>query len=73
MALVSLQDRKSFGEKLDTLVATGRLTRAEADDLEIAPRIFIPLREVLGYLGGLVILVGVVWTTTAALEDASPM
>lgn len=73
MALVSFQDRKSFGEQLDTLVASGRLTRAEADDLEIAPRIFIPLREVLGYLGGLVILVGVVWTTTAALEDASPM
>lgn len=73
MALVSFQDRTSFGEQLDALVANGRLTRAEADDLEIAPRIFIPLREVLGYLGGLVILVGVVWTTTAALEDASPM
>lgn len=73
MALVSFQDRRSFGEALDALVADGRLTRAEADDLEIAPRIFIPLREVLGYLGGLVVLVGVVWTTTAALEDASPM
>lgn len=73
MALVSFQDRASFGEQLDALVDAGRLTRAEADDLEIAPRIFVPLREVLGYLGGLVILVGVVWTTTAALEDASPM
>lgn len=73
MALVSFQDRKSFGEELDRLVTDGRLTRAEADNLEIAPRIFVPLREVLGYLGGLVVLVGVVWTTTAALEDASPM
>jgi hypothetical protein len=73
MALVSFQDRASFGEQLDALVDTGRLSRAEADELEIAPRIFVPLREVLGYLGGLVILVGVVWTTAAALEDASPM
>jgi hypothetical protein len=73
MALVSFQDRKSFGEQLDALVAVGRLTRTEADDLEIAPRIFISLREGLGYLGGLVVLVGVVWTTTGVLEDASPM
>lgn len=73
MALVSFQDRKSFGEQLDALVAAGRLTQAEADDLAIAPRIFVPLREVLGYLGGLVVLVGVIWTTTAALQDASPM
>ena len=73
MALVSFQDRRSFGEELDHLVDTGRLTRAEADELEWAPRIFIPLREVIGYLGGLVVLVGVVWTTSAALQDASPM
>ena len=73
MALVSFQDRTSFGEELDRLVAAGRLTRAEADDLEIAPRVFVPLREVIGYLGGLVVLVGVVWTTSAALQDASPM
>ncbi|NBN90053.1 MAG: hypothetical protein EBV24_07070, partial [Actinobacteria bacterium] len=73
MALVSFQDRKSFGEELDGLVADGRLTRAEADMLEVAPRIFVPLREVIGYLGGLVVLVGVVWTTSAALQDASPM
>lgn len=73
MALVSFQDRRSFGEELDRLVTEGRLTRAEADELELAPRIFIPLREVVGYLGGLVVLVGVVWTTAAALQDVSPM
>ena len=73
MALVSFQDRRSFGEELNRLVAEGRLTRSEADDLELAPRVFVPLREVIGYLGGLVVLVGVVWTTTAALKDASPM
>jgi hypothetical protein len=73
MALVSFQDRRSFGEELDRLVNEGRLTRAEADELEWAPRIFVPLREVIGYLGGLVVLVGVIWTTTAALQDASPM
>jgi len=73
MALVSFQDRRSFGEELDRLVDQGRLTRAEADELEWAPRIFVPLREVIGYLGGLVVLVGVVWTTSAALQDASPM
>lgn len=73
MALVSFQDRRSFGEELDQLVTEGRLTRAEADNLSFAPRIFVPLREVVGYLGGLIVLVGVVWTTSAALQDASPM
>ena len=73
MALVSFQDRSSFFEELDHLVASGRLTAAEAGRLAAAPRIYVPLREVLGYLGGLVVLVGVVWTTSAALKDASPM
>jgi uncharacterized membrane protein len=73
MALVSFHDRRSFGEKLDRLVIDGRLTRTEADELELAPRVFIPLREVIGYLGGLIVLVGGVWTTSAALEAASPM
>ena len=73
MALVSFRDRASFVEELDQLVEQGRLTDAEVDRLITAPRIFVPLREVLGYLGGLVVLVGVIWTTTAALQDASPM
>ncbi|MEY2626877.1 MAG: hypothetical protein RJB08_636 [Actinomycetota bacterium] len=73
MALVSFQDRKSFFDELDQFVANGRLSSDEADRLAVAPRVYFPLREVLGYLGGLVVLVGVVWTTTAALQDASPM
>lgn len=73
MAFVSFRDRTSFLDEVDKLVESGRLTDAEADRLVDAPRIFVPLREVLGYLGGLVVLVGVIWTTTAALEDASPM
>lgn len=73
MALVSFRDRASFFDELDQLVDQGRLSDAEADRLVAAPRVFVPLREMLGYLGGLVVLVGVIWTTTAALQDASPM
>ena len=73
MALVAFRDRKSFFDELDQLVDQGRISDAEADRLVEAPRIFVPLREVLGYLGGLVVLVGVIWTTAASLQDASPM
>lgn len=73
MAVVSFRDRTSFLDELDDLVERGRITSAEAEQLATAPRVYVPLREVLGYLGGLVVLVGVIWTTTAALQDASPM
>ena len=47
MAFVSFRDRKSFFDELDQLVDQGRISDAEADRLVEAPRIFVPLREVL--------------------------
>jgi hypothetical protein len=73
MALISLKEHQSFGSRLDELVNAGKITDAEADDLVAAPRWVLPTGEILGYLGGLVLAVGLVWTMAAALTDASPM
>ena len=73
MALFSLKEHTSFDSRLDDLIAAGKITAAEADELAEAPRWILPTGEILGYLGGVVLAVGLVWTMSAALRDASPM
>ena len=73
MALFSLKEHTSFDAQLDDLVAAGKITEAEATELAEAPRWILPTGEILGYLGGVVLAVGLVWTMSAALQDASPM
>ena len=73
MALFSLKEHTSFDARLDDLVAAGKITEADATELAEAPRWILPTGEILGYLGGLVLAVGLVWTLSAALQDASPM
>lgn len=51
-------DRLSQPEVLEQLVRTGRLTDSEAELVEKAPRFSLPTREIVGYLGGLLVLVG---------------
>jgi hypothetical protein len=73
MALFSLKQNTSFDSRLDDLVAAGKITEEQAVELAEAPRWILPTGEILGYLGGLVLAVGLVWTLVAALQDASPM
>lgn len=58
---------------IESLVSQGRLSNAEAERIRTAPRLVIQVREVVSYLGGLIILVGVVRLIAAVLEDASKM
>lgn len=56
---------------LADLVSAGRLTSAEAESVASAPRMSLPVREIVSYLAGLIVLVGVVRLIVAVLEDAS--
>lgn len=53
------------------LVERGRLTQSEADGVAAAPRFTLPIREIVSYLAGLIVLVGVIRLIAAVLEDAS--
>jgi len=64
-------DRLSQSDVLEQLVRTGRLTDAEADLIDKAPRFSLPTREIVGYLGGLLVLVGAARLVIAVFEDAS--
>lgn len=56
---------------LADLVTRGRLTQSEADAIGSAPRFTLPIREIVSYLAGLIVLVGVIRLIAAVLEDAS--
>lgn len=58
-------------ELLDQHVATGRLTEAQADAISDAPPFSFRLRELVTYLAGIIITVGVVRVLAVAFEDAS--
>ncbi|MEY2642171.1 MAG: hypothetical protein RLZZ368_818, partial [Actinomycetota bacterium] len=49
-------NRMSQSEVLEQLVRTGRLTEPEAQLIENAPIFSLPTREIVGYLGGLLVL-----------------
>lgn len=56
---------------LADFVESGRLTQTEADGIAAAPRFTLPIREIVSYLAGLIVLVGVIRLIAAVLEDAS--
>lgn len=56
---------------LADLVDRGRLSAEEADSVSSAPRFILPVRELVSYLAGLIILVGVIRLVAAVMEDAS--
>lgn len=56
---------------LTELVDAGRITQAEAESIGSAPRFSLPVREIVSYLAGLIVLVGVIRLIAAVLEDAS--
>ena len=63
--------QKTHRQLLDEHIASGHLTREQADDISSAPRWSFSLQEALYYLAGLIIAVGVVRLFIAVLEDAS--
>ncbi|MFZ9444183.1 MAG: hypothetical protein ACO276_09675 [Ilumatobacteraceae bacterium] len=66
-------NRMSQSEVLEQLVRTGRLTEPEAQLIEKAPIFSHPTREIVGYLGGLLVLIGAVRLVIVVFEDASRM
>ena len=56
-----------------SLVAEGRLSSADAKSIHEAPRFVIQTRELISYLGGFIVLVGVIRLIAAVLEDASEL
>jgi len=56
---------------LKSLVAAGKLTEQEATDVRTAPEWTVPVKELVMYLGGLLIAAGIVRIGVYALEDAS--
>ena len=58
-------------ELLDQHVVTGRLTEAQADAISDAPPFSFRVRELVSYLAGIIITVGVVRVLSVAFEDAS--
>lgn len=56
-----------------SLVTQGRLSADEADRIRNAPRVVIQGRELVSYLGGFIILVGVIRLIGAVMQDASKM
>ena len=60
-------------EVISSLVAQGRLSSADAESIQTAPRFVIQTRELISYLGGFIVLVGVIRLIAAVLEDASKL
>jgi hypothetical protein len=58
---------------ISSLVAGGRLSSADAESIQAAPRFVIQTRELISYLGGFIVLVGVIRLIAAVLEDASKL
>ncbi len=66
-----MEQQKTHQELLDDLVRTNAITQQQADDLAYAPRISVSVRELVTYLAGLIIAVGVIRIISVAFEDAS--
>lgn len=68
-----MEQRKTLNEVLDDLVAAGNLTETQADDIVSAPRVSFSMRELVSYLGSLIVMVGVIRIIAVAFEDASAL
>lgn len=66
-----MEQRKTQREVLDGLVRTGRLTPDESHEIAGAPLWTFSVRELIGYLGGLIIAAGVVQIINVVFRDAS--
>ena len=64
-------DQKTQHEVLSSFVRSGHLTKAEAKEIEGAPKVWLPAREIFSYLGALIILIGIVRLFIVVFKDAS--
>ena len=68
-----MEQMKTHQELLDELVHAHVITQDKADELAYAPRVSVTVRELVTYLAGLIIAVGVIRIISVAFEDASQM
>jgi hypothetical protein len=66
-----MEQRKSQGQLLDELVSSGKISREESDDVRFAPKWSVSVRELVTYLGALIVAVGLLRLVAFAFEDAS--
>ena len=64
-------DQVTQHQVLTQLVSQGRLSKSEAKEIEGAPKVWIPAREILSYLGALIVLIGIVRLFIVVFKDAS--
>lgn len=64
-------NRLSQSEVLEQMVRTGRLTEPEVQLIEQAPRFSLPTREIVAYLGGVLVMIGAVRLVIVVFKDAS--
>lgn len=65
--------KSSQHQIIDSLVTEGRLTSEDAERIRQAPRFVVQTRELVSYVGGLIVLVGIIRLIAAVLEDASKL
>lgn len=66
-----MEQRRTQREVLGDLVESGRISAEEAHDISGAPMWSFTVRELVGYLGGLVVAAGFVQIISVVFEDAS--
>lgn len=66
-----MEQRKSQSELLNELVMAGKISQEDADDVKFAPLWAVSVRELVTYLGALIIAVGFFRLLAFAFEDAS--
>lgn len=68
-----MEQQKTQHQILEQLVIEQKLTQQLADDIYYAPRFSFSIRELVSYLAGLIIAVGVIRVIAVAFEDASQL
>ena len=66
-----MEQRKTQREVLEHLVRTGKLSPEESHEITGAPMWTFSVRELVGYLGGLIVAAGVIQIISVVFRDAS--
>lgn len=65
------QERLTQDEVIDSLVGRGVLSAEQAESIRYAPRWSVTIRELITYLGSLIVVAGVIRLIAVIFEDAS--
>lgn len=68
-----MERRRTQREILKALITAGKITEQEATEVRTAPEWVVPVKELVMYLGGLLIAAGVIRIGIYAFEDASAL